>query len=1262
MISSAVDTPTVTDKADNDFFNGTLDNVQVLETYKGNELRLDANEDCAWQYMKPVTKPPPRDIPIMAAVYGTDKIVVYGGRGDFGTRLGDTWIYDLSDNIWTERFPDDDPGPRDGSSMATIWGTDKVMFYGGAGTCANDTWIYDLSENNWTRKYPVNHPDDIAHHSMTSICNTDKVLLFGGIYYNGGIDSNDTWIYDLSDNNWTQVATDPTPDARSVCGLSFIYYTDKILLFGGGIKAGPSFLNDTWVYDVSDNKWTNTTPTNSPEITLSPGFAALNGTDKVVMFCFSTSTGLLNRTWVYDLSENTWTEKFTDSSPTWRGHPRMASVFGTNEGILFGGHASNALNETWKFKLYNYYYNGNYISPTYYIGQNVSFRSLGWNGSVATNTSIKFQLRTANSELELNSKPFVGFDGTPGSYYTISPSSTWLGHNNQSWMQYKAYLSTTNYNETPILRNASFIYNYWPNTTLVDPNYGSIRVDNRPTFEWNFTDRDSISQEAYQVIIDDDSDFQSINYDSGVQFGNSSTWPFPNGTTYTELSDGIWYWKARTKDNDGDWGLYSEPWKVIIDTGVPVSVITQPENNVTYNHLECVSGTAIDPPPGTEINKVEISLRRLSDDNYWDGIAWVSNETWLLASGTNDWFYNISFMNWPSGTKYLINSMRTDNATKEFWHNIGKYRIQSRAIDNASNEELPSFGNIFTYDSEEVIFTNPKPSSGFESSFEKVEVGITISDLISGVDAQTIEYKVSMDTGKSWSAWTPVHGLENGSEVNVTLNLSFENGTGNMIKWRASDIAGNGPTESKVYFIKVNTWLQTFIPRVRLWMPPKGTILPSTSVALHWRLENTNLLNVTYDLYFDTVKPVEPRERGISSNYWEIDNLISGETYYWTIIPRTDSDEGYCVSGTWEFTVDISVPYPKVKLISPENGSILPTVKPILIWETEYVGSESISYDVYLDTNPEPINFTTGHSSTRFTPILNLKKGETYYWKVVPWAGKISGLPSEVWSFSIKKDVIKRCGLNLSLITPTIEMLPSTTKQVKARVTNVGSITDEIILKLEVPLDSGVEAFVNEPKVQNTNPGESAFFDITVTLSKNTDTNKINITVIAISGRAPDYGLFVEERAELIIKILEIDKEEPAKTTFFTEYWNILLIIFILILIVITAVLVKKHKDKAAKPKPQPEEAVTVKPGTIPEAVISVGQAPPPAPKPQLPETTSTSVPSPQIAPATPNVPTLASSTTTTPGQVPEKQQIPQAEGVPQLPPAENQNKIAKKI
>jgi hypothetical protein len=590
--------------------------------------------------------------------------------------------------------------------------------------------------------------------------------------------------------------------------------------------------------------------------------------------------------------------------------------------------------------------------------------------------------------------------------------------------------------------------------------------------------------------------------------------------------------------------------------------------------------------------------------------------------------------------------------------------VKWQAEDSVGNGPVESEEYRIKVDTKHVSFLNNYPAEDSESPFENVTVGITISDVTSGVNTSSIEYSVYTSNSKTWSPWQEVISVEDGNEIIVSVNITLPHGTENRIRWRAWDVAGNGPTVSKAYMVKVNTELQNaIIPRVRLWNPPDGVEISSTSINLEWRLENQGITDVLYDLYLDTNFLLDkPKMENITDTTIQIYELVNGETYYWIVIPKTESYVGRCISGIWSFTVNVSIPKPIVTLLSPNNGSIITTLSPVLSWSVDYLGSDLLSYDVYLDTRSEPINYTSNIPFTQFIPTFNLEEGKTYYWKVVPWAGGISGPTSEIWSFTIKGEVmIPRFQLNLTLLDPIIEMYPSSIKQVQARLTNLGDIKDEILLEARAPSNSGVGAIVNEPSVYDLEPGESAFFNVTVTTSEKIDNDEIDVIVIAISGGAQGLGISVEETKELTIKILRQDKEEPESSTIFTEFWNILLIIIILILIVIIAVIVNKKRKKTVKPESQPEVAETVKPGTIPEAVISVGQAPQLSEQPiqQLPEPTIV-VESPQIAAETPKVPTLVSSTTTAPGQVPETPQISQTAEVPQLPPSEESDDKTK--
>ena len=453
----------------------------------------------------------------------------------------------------------------------------------------------------------------------------------------------------------------------------------------------------------------------------------------------------------------------------------MASIYGTDYVMVFGGYGSGYRDDTWTYCLMAYTYTGTFNSPPYDLGTYSTFNKISWNGSTEINTSIKFQLRSAANESALNNETFVGPNGNKLNYYTSSPSNIWLGHYGDRWIQYRVYLYTTNKNETPRLMDVTISYNRWCTTKLVSPANGSLLSSNIPTFVWNFTDYDSDQQTFFQVQIANNSAFENIIYDSGLQSSANQQWQFPSGTSYTELPDSTWYWKVRTKDNEGDWGLYSSPWKIVIDTQIPNSVPTIPINNGYYNNLNTISGIAYDTMDGSGINKVEIAIQQISNDYYWDGVAWAPEESWLLTFGTTTWSYDSSQVAWTSGNQY---------------------NITSRAMDNATNIELPGCCNVFIFDGDAPLSAiNIPKNNSFLNNLATIS-GSAMDFGGSGIDKVEITIKRMKDNyywdGMVWSSietWLHASELESWSyDSSITpWSSDFQY----IIRSRASDKVGN---------------------------------------------------------------------------------------------------------------------------------------------------------------------------------------------------------------------------------------------------------------------------------------------------------------------------------------------------------------------------------------------------------------------------------------------------------------------------------------
>jgi len=97
---------------------------------------------------------------------------------------------------------------------------------------------------------------------------------------------------------------------------------------------------------------------------------------------------------------------------------------------------------------------------------------------------------------------------------------------------------------------------------------------------------------------------------------------------------------------------------------------------------------------------------------------------------------------------------------------------------------------------------------------------------------------------------------------------------------------------------------------------------------------------------------------------------------------------------------------PKVRLLIPNNRSIVPSVSVRLSWMLENKNLAGVTYDVYFDTvNPPNATRAKGIMNTSFL-IDDLADGETYYWTVVPRIGEDVGwCVSGVWSFTVNTSV-----------------------------------------------------------------------------------------------------------------------------------------------------------------------------------------------------------------------------------------------------------------
>ena len=110
---------------------------------------------------------------------------MFGGHGDAGAPLNDTWAYDPAANAWTELKPAGTlPAPRSAQSMAYDLTSGRLIMFGGldsAGTVLDDAWAYDPVANTWTELEPSGtQPVARAGHVMVYDPASGRLIMFGG--------------------------------------------------------------------------------------------------------------------------------------------------------------------------------------------------------------------------------------------------------------------------------------------------------------------------------------------------------------------------------------------------------------------------------------------------------------------------------------------------------------------------------------------------------------------------------------------------------------------------------------------------------------------------------------------------------------------------------------------------------------------------------------------------------------------------------------------------------------------------------------------------------------------------------------------------------------------------------------------------------------------------------------------------------------------------------------------------------------------------
>lgn len=217
----------------------------------------DLAAQASWTRLYPLTSPPARSEPMMAADRLRGELILFGGRPDPSPSLDETWLWDGSN--WRQLTPLARPPARHDGRMAWHEARQRIVLFGGVpptGGFLQDTWEWDGTS--WSQQFSPAVPAARSAQAMAYDPVRQRVVMFGGMASNF---LGDVWEWNGS---WTaRSATGPS--ARRGAGMAFDPNSQTMLLFGGLTQlpsGGGVWVDETWLWNGTS--WQQQFPANPP--------------------------------------------------------------------------------------------------------------------------------------------------------------------------------------------------------------------------------------------------------------------------------------------------------------------------------------------------------------------------------------------------------------------------------------------------------------------------------------------------------------------------------------------------------------------------------------------------------------------------------------------------------------------------------------------------------------------------------------------------------------------------------------------------------------------------------------------------------------------------------------------------------------------------------------------------------------------------------------------------------------------------------------
>jgi len=186
-------------------------------------------------------------------------------------------------------------------------------------------------------------------------------------------------------------------------------------------------------------------------------------------------------------------------------------------------------------------------------------------------------------------------------------------------------------------------------------------------------------------------------------------------------------------------------------------------------------------------------------------------------------------------------------------------------------------------------------------------------------------------------------------------------------------------------------------------IPADGEADVVKNIIISWSCIDPDNDPLTYDVYFGTNSNPPIQSTGQTANSYDPSILIDDTDYYWKIVAY--DDHSHMTEGPiWQFTTGTETNNPPNIPSNPFPANNTNNIdrNQVINWTCTDPDGDSLTYDVYFGTNPDPSKVPTSQTTSSYDPGT-MSYNTRYYWKIVAKDNKGGTNTSPIWNFKTEK-------------------------------------------------------------------------------------------------------------------------------------------------------------------------------------------------------------------------------------------------------------------